>query len=84
MYSLLEQHIDGSWWYHPGDTFETEEEVENAFRKRFWWDLERPHRSFKHDKPLLQEHSTCLMRNGEAFGFGGMVLWTEKQGLIRL
>ena len=35
MYSLLEQHKDGSWWYHPGDTFETEAEVEQCFQETF-------------------------------------------------
>ena len=35
LYSLLEQHKDGSWWYHPGFTFDTPEEAEQCFRENF-------------------------------------------------
>lgn len=30
MISILEQHVDGSWWYHPGETFDTMEAAEAA------------------------------------------------------
>lgn len=79
MYSLLEQHKDGSWWYHPGHTFDTEEEVEACFQRSFWWDLTRPHKAFKHDKPLFQEYSTCTTDGGETFRFAGAILWENER-----
>ena len=77
MYSLLEQHKDGSWWYHPGDTFETEEEVEQRFQERFGhYDPKRPHRTFKHYEPLCQDYATCT-RDFKVFEFGGMIRWPK-------
>lgn len=77
MYSLLEQHVDGSWWYHPGDTFETEEEVEQCFQQVYGhWTPDRPHRTFKHDEPLFQEYSTCTF-DFKVFEFGGMIHWPK-------
>lgn len=77
MYSLLEQHKDGSWWYHPGDTFETEAEVEQCFQETFGtYDPGRPHRAFEHDEPLFQEYSTCT-RDFKTFEFGGMIHWPK-------
>lgn len=77
MYSLLEQHKDGSWWYHPGDTFDTRMAVYERFHSRFWWDPERPHKVFEHDKPLFQEYSTCTTDGGETFRFAGAILWEK-------
>lgn len=77
MYSLLEQHVDGSWWYHPGYTFETEEEVEQCFQQAYGhWAPDRPHRTFKHDEPLFQEYSTCTC-DFKVFEFGGMIHWPK-------
>lgn len=78
MFSLLEQHIDGAWWYHPGTTFDTPEEVEDAFKRRFWWDLSRPHMFFEHSKPLFQTYPTCT-RDFKTFEFGGVVQWEEDE-----
>ena len=72
MYSLLEQHNDGSWWYHPRCTYETEEKAEEGFRKEFWWDLERPHKIIQHNKPFPQGYSRCT-RDFIHFGFGGII-----------
>ena len=76
MYSLLEQHNDGSWWYHPGKTYDTPERVEEAFKKSFWYDLDRPHRVFEHTEPLYQDFSTCT-RNFKVFEFGGIIMWPK-------
>lgn len=76
MYSLLEQHRDGTWWYHPGDTFETETEVEQRFQESFRHDQDRPHRTFKHDEPLFQDYATCTY-NFRTFEFGGMIHWPK-------
>ena len=59
MYSLLEQHNDRSWWYHPGCTYKTEKEAEEAFKKRFWWDLERPYKIISHSIAFPQDFSRC-------------------------
>lgn len=76
MFSLLEQHKDGSWWYHPGDTFDTEEEVEKCFQETYWWDPERPHMTFEHDETMFQEYSTCTF-DFKTFHFGGMIHWPK-------
>lgn len=75
MYSLLEQHTDGSLWYHPGFTFDTQEEAEAFFPKAFWWDLDRPHCVFEHDKPLPQDCATCTQDGGKTFHIAGDVKW---------
>ena len=74
MFSLLEQHKDGSWWYHPGKTFDSPEDVETAFKESFWWDLSRPHMVFEHSKPLPQKYSTCTW-DFKNFNFQGVVEW---------
>lgn len=77
MFSLLEQHRDGSWWYHPGDTFDTAEEVEQCFQEKYGHnDPERPHKIFEHDEPMFQEYSTCTF-DFKTFWFGGMVHWPK-------
>ena len=76
MYSLLEQHKDGSWWYHPGDTFETEEEVEQRYQETFGLYDPRPHRVFKHDEPLCQDYATDTF-DFKVFEFGGMIHWPK-------
>lgn len=78
MFSLLEQHKDGSWWYHPGFTFETKEEVEECFLRVFRLDPKRPHKCFEHEEPMFQEHSTSTF-DFKTFDFGGMVLWPESR-----
>ena len=75
MFSLLEQHVDGSWWYHPGDTFETEAEVEQCFQEGIGrFDPDRPHQAFEHQEPLCQERSTCTF-DFKTFMWGGMIFW---------
>lgn len=77
MYSLLEQHIDGSWWYHPGDTFETEVEVEQCFQRKYGhWSPDRPHKAFKHAEPLCQDYATCTF-DFKVFEFGGIIHWPK-------
>lgn len=83
MYSLLERHADGSLWYHPGHTFATPEEVEADFKRTFWWDLDRPHLVFEHDKPLFQEYSTCTKDGGKTFHFAGEIKWEQNPNTER-
>lgn len=78
IYSVLEQHIDGAWWYHPGYSYDTEEKAKqeaDAFSKRF---DNRPTMVFSHEAPLPQKHSTCT-RNFKTFGIAGGVEWIAKQ-----
>lgn len=70
LYSLLEQHKDGSWWYHPGFTFNSPEEVEECFKKHF--DDSRPHMVFEHEEPMFQKHSTSSY-DLKTFDFGGLL-----------
>ena len=77
MFSLLEQHKDGAWWYHPGDTFKTEAEVDRRFQETFGqFDPERPHRTFEHEEPMFQEFSTCTF-DFKTFEFGGKIFWPQ-------
>jgi len=41
MVSIVEQHVDGSWWYHPGETWATREEAEAHYHD-FWGIQEYP------------------------------------------
>lgn len=50
-YSLLEQHLDGSWWYH-GNTFATRAEAEAFSARWIWWDKGRPKTILEHERPL--------------------------------
>ena len=77
MYSLLEQHKDGSWWYHPGDTFETPEEVEECFHETFdHFAPDRPHKCFEHTEPMFQEFATCTL-DFKVFHFIGVIPWPK-------
>ena len=77
MFSLLEQHKDGSWWYHPGDTFDTEAEVEQRFQETFGrFAPDRPHMAFEHTEPMCQELATCTF-DFKTFHFGGKIFWPQ-------
>ena len=77
LYSLLERHNDGSWWYHPGWTFDTPEKAEEHFKEVFQFDPTRPHKVFKHEEPMFQEYSTSTF-DFEKFDFGGYVHWPKE------
>lgn len=77
LYSLLEQHKDGSWWYHPGFTFDTPEEADQCFRENFPNDP-RPHKVFEHEEPMFQEFSTSSY-DLKTFDFGGLIHWPKAQ-----
>lgn len=50
-YDFVEQHFDGSWFYHGAwedNNHSTREEAEKNFKIRLWWDPERPYRIVKH------------------------------------
>jgi len=53
-YSLLEQHNDGSWWYH-GNTFDTWGEADDYRRRWIWWDEKRNKQIIGHDDDLPKE-----------------------------
>jgi len=75
MYSFLEQHNDGSWWYHPGCTYETEGKAKQGFKKMFWWDLDRPHKIISHSIPFPQDISRCTF-DMVHFNFAGGKFFT--------
>ena len=78
MFSLLEQHKDGSWWYHPGCTFNTPEDVEECFQDEFNMHPDRPHMCFKHDEPMFQEFATCT-NDFKTFHFLGIIHWPKSR-----
>jgi len=80
MYSFIEQHIDGSWWYNPrlNATFETKEEVDKYFQNFFskYIDSERPYKAFEHEEPLYQKHATYTF-DFKVFELGGVIFWPK-------
>ncbi|MBQ4409379.1 MAG: hypothetical protein IJL31_00240 [Oscillospiraceae bacterium] len=82
LYSVLEQHADGSWWYHPGYTRRTRAEAQQKADSSFWWDPERPRRIFEHEAPFPQNHA-IYTTDFENFGFAGLITWTRSNGSIR-
>lgn len=77
MVSIVEQHKDGSWWYHPGQTWDSREEAEEGYKK-FWgkYHPERPVQFFEHDEPMYQRCATCTF-DFKVFHFGGMIRWPK-------
>lgn len=53
LYSLFEQHNDGSWWYHL-KTFTDRAAAEDYMAKWIWWDESRKKTIFEHEQPLPQ------------------------------
>ena len=51
-YSVLERHVDGRWWYHPGASSETIEGAEKWASKRDWMLETRPMCIVKHINPF--------------------------------
>lgn len=80
MFSFLEQHNDGSWWYEPRlhATFETKEEVDKYFQNVWarYVDPNRPYMAFEHEEPLYQVHATCT-QDFKVFEFGGLIRWPK-------
>lgn len=64
-YSLLEQHVDGAWWYHPGLTVNKAEMVEEVFKDRF---IDRPKKIIHHETPLYQTESTYTIDMKHFYG----------------
>ena len=73
-YSALEQHKDGSFWYH-GHTFENKEDAEKFVADWISWDPGRIKKVFEHKKPLPDQ--TCCTFDFKHFGFAGAILWAE-------
>ena len=89
MYSLLEQHTDGSWWYHPGCSFDCGPEGCQVFLRLIrmtesfeFFKGESVSRSFKilnHSKPFPQDMSRCT-RDFVNFNFAGGYEFNIKEG----
>lgn len=87
MYSLLEEHRDGSWWYHPGRTFNVAQEateiLETVLRIAEAFeiskgDVSRSLKIIKHTKPFPQDMSRCT-RDFVHFNFAGGYEFTLKE-----
>lgn len=82
-YSILEQHLDGSWWYHPGFSADT---IAAACEKPSSWMLEtRPVVVVEHFNqfPQMTLHSFdmdkfCLTGSNEGF------VWMDCKEIKRL
>ena len=69
-YSLLEQHKDGAWWYHPGLTVNKAEMVEEVFKNRY---IDRPTKIIHHETPLYQTASTYTRDMKHFYGIDGIL-----------
>ena len=56
LFSIAEQHTDGKYWYHPGQTYNSWDEANKAFI-RIYGDIPRPYRILEHEHPFPQENS---------------------------
>ena len=79
MVSILEKHVDGSWWYHPGDTYDSLEMAKKGYQE-FWGKHhpERPVKFFEHEEPLNQEMATCTL-DFKVFHFWGKIFWPKSR-----
>ena len=62
MFSILEQHNDGSWWYHIGKTYDTRDEAETKGHELFGGESflkPRPYKVIEHTKPFPQDMARC-------------------------
>lgn len=75
IYSLLEQHYDGSWWYHKGASYDTLDRALIAIPNYIKWDETRGKVIFCHDEPLPQR--SCYTFDFKNFAFCGQILWAE-------
>lgn len=75
IYSLLEQHYDGSWWYHKGASYDTLDRALIAIPNYIKWDETRGKVIFCHDEPLPQR--SCCTFDFKNFAFCGQILWEE-------
>lgn len=58
MFSILEQHKDGSWWYHIGETYDTREKAETEGQELYGsgkYLTPRPYKVIEHTKPFPQD-----------------------------
>lgn len=71
LYSCLERHVGGSYWYH-GDTFQTREQAETFIAEWIPWDPDREKRIIEHEKLLPNE--TCYTFDFHTFESFGIIL----------
>ena len=80
-YSVLEEHVGPSWWYHKNWTFDTREKAEE-FAKKFSESFNnRPTMIYEHDKPLPNETLEYLDNN--TFGFAGLIRWKNGKDVTK-
>lgn len=75
LYTPLEQHTDGAWWYHPNTTYNSRDKAEKAFEELFWWDR-RPFLILKHKQPFSQDKS-LYTTDFINFYFAGILEYTK-------
>lgn len=84
LYSVLEEHIDGSLWYHPGWTYYSEcdakELIEQKQKQDLWQD--RSMTIFTHEKPLPQDRSTWTIDMVNFHDRSGAFIWNIDKGLL--
>lgn len=76
MFSILEQHGNGSWWYHIGETYDTRDEAEAEGQELYGgghayrFGIPRAYKVIEHTKPFPQDLDRCSM-DCITFGFAG-------------
>ena len=75
LFSCIERHVDGSFWFH-GYTFNTREQAETFMAGWIPWDPEREKRIIEHETPIKTHYGNCCKFDFHTFEFGGIILCT--------
>ena len=82
IFSILEEHTDGSMWYHTGWSFDNNEAAVNFIQAKkqqdFWSD--RHMEIFTHDKPLPQNKALWTIDSENFHEVSGAVVWNKYKG----
>ena len=83
-FSILEEHTDGSMWYHPEWSFANEESATNFIQAKKQRDLwaDRYMEIFIHDKPLPQDRATWTTDGVNFQDRSGATIWNKYKGQL--
>ena len=84
IFSVLEEHIDGSIWYHPGWSCKSEEEAKALMKHKHGQDLwkDRTMVCFTHTKPFHQDRAVWTIDLYNFHDRSGAVVWNKDKGIL--
>lgn len=75
LFSCLERHNDGSFWYH-GNTFNSHEQAEIFLKSWIPWDPNRKKLIIEHATPITTYFGVCYTYDFRKFEYGGITVCT--------